>query len=160
MVLKIVRQGPHLVARDTDTGRIATRTNRQGEVEQIRATVPVRASRQTWRKGLARITNNGTMLDEILLGLALGAAYEPVLPDGRKGEPVVPSPEVRRAAAVDLMHMLRGKPVAQTEVMKAEKEAEDLEQYRALSDADLERVIQGEYKLLSNDPDSEDSDSE
>ena len=156
MVLKIVRQGQYLVTRGED-GRVV----RRDDAKMLKALVPSNTrNRETWRKALDRITDGGRVLDEVLLNLAMGTPYEPVLPDGRKGEPVVPTPEVRRAAAVDLMHMLRGKPVAQTEVVKSEKEAEDLEQYRAMSDADLEKVIQGQYKLLPHDADATEGNDE
>jgi phosphoribosylcarboxyaminoimidazole (NCAIR) mutase len=90
---------------------------------------------------MRRLTNDGKDVMEVLYNLAMGSAVISQLPDGRVSEPIIPSPEVRRAAAVDLLHMLHGKPVAQTEVVKAEQEAEDVAQYAALSDDELERLL-------------------
>lgn len=146
MVLKIVQQGRTLVVRD-EKGDPVKKSD--GTIAKTLLPLP-KSSKETWRKALARLTDDGRILDRILLDLAMGNAYEPVLPDGRRGEPVVPSPEVRRAAATDLQHMLRGKPVAQTEVLKAEKESEDLMQYSAFSDEQLKAIIEGEYKTLPN----------
>lgn len=95
------------------------------------------ASADTWRRALARLTNNGQDLQEVLYNLAMGNAYAVKLPDGRESDPIIPSAEVRRASATTLHEWLHGKAVAQTEVLKAEKDSEDVQQYRALSDEQL-----------------------
>jgi hypothetical protein len=77
-------------------------------------------------------------LEDILMELARGRAWIPTLPDGSIAEPVVPSSDVRLRAAIALKEMYDGKAVPQTEIVKAEKEARDLESIRALSDAELE----------------------
>ena len=60
---------------------------------------------------------------------------------------IIPSVETQRAAAKDIAEFLHGKAVAQTEVMKAEKENEDVMQYQALSDADLADMGLKRYQL-------------
>jgi len=80
----------------------------------------------------------GDELDQILMDLARGKAWIPTLPDGSISAPVIPSSDVRLRAATTLKEMLDGKAVAQTELLKAEQEAKDLESIRALSDTELE----------------------
>lgn len=92
--------------------------------------------RGNWRQRLrAKI---GDRLEEILLELAEGRAWVPTLPDGQITDPVVPSSDVRLRAALALKELMDGKAVPQTEIVKAEQEAQDLEAVRALSDAELE----------------------
>jgi len=70
-----------------------------------------------------------------------------------------PTVEVQRQAAKDVIEFLHGKAVAQTEVVNAEKEAEDLAQLTALTDEQLadaarpflERVRKGVPLLASDD---------
>lgn len=98
-----------------------------------------------WRQRLrGRI---GDRLDEILFELAEGRAWVPTLPDGSITDPVVPSSDVRLRAALALKEMLDGKAVPQTEIVKAEQEARDLDAVRALSDAELEaearKILEG-----------------
>lgn len=156
MVLKIVNQGQHLTVRD-ESGKLV-----RGEEGKVLAAKkpPHNANKETWRKSVSRLTDDGRVLHRVLMDLALGNAYEPTLPDGRKAEPVVPSPEVRRASAVDLLHMLHGKPVAQTEVMRSEQEAQDMMQYSAMTDEQLRAIIEGEYKVLPNGTSDADSPEE
>lgn len=90
---------------------------------------------RTWRD---RYRPAGDELRDILMDLARGRAWTPTLPDGRIADPVVPSSDVRLRAAIALAEMIDGKAVPQTEVVKAEQEARDLEAVRALSDSELE----------------------
>lgn len=91
---------------------------------------------KNWRTRLrARI---GDRLEEIMYELAEGRAWIPTLPDGSISSPLVPSGDVRLRAAIALKEMLDGRAVPQTEVIKAEMEAQDMESIRALSDAELE----------------------
>ncbi len=126
------RQGNKLVLRGKDGLPLKDEDGKPRAV-----VVPKDASPATWRAKLRRLTKDGDLLDEILLSLAGGAAYQAQLPDGRVSDPIVPSPEVRRAAAVDLLHMLRGKPVPQTEVTKSEEESEKMKRMSAYSDEAL-----------------------
>lgn len=142
-----VRVLPRFARRKTEMVETETKpVEKQGNVLVVRdakgevvasANVAKAPTKESWRRALAKLTNNGKDLDEILLSLAHGVPYEPTLPDGRKAEPIIPTPEVRRAAAMNLLENLRGKAVAQTEVLAAEKADEDLVQYAALSDAQL-----------------------
>lgn len=96
-------------------------------------------SRDTWRSTLRKLTNNGEELFVVLYNLAQGAPYKASF-EGKESEPIIPSPEVRRAAATDLLHMLHGKPVAQTEVVKSEVEAQEMQRYQAMSREELLRI--------------------
>lgn len=128
-----------LTIRDQATGR-PLRTSRAispGRLDQ-------KERQKTWRAQLREMTDNGRPLFQLLYNLAEGLPIVHTLPDGRTSEPVVPSPEVMRGSAVDLLHMLHGKPVAQTEVTKAEEDAGRLMQVQAMSDEDLLKVINGE----------------
>lgn len=131
-----------LVKRDVKTGLPVVRSDGKPDIQhaEVPTTLSPRGVSSTWRSMLRKLTKNGAALDEVLYNLAMGNAYESSLPDGRKSEPIVPSPEVRRAAAIDLLHMLRGKPVSQTEVVASERAAEDLAAYAAYSDEDIARA--------------------
>lgn len=97
--------------------------------------------RKSWRSLLRELTNNGVEQFTILRELSLGTPLVATLPNGKESDPVVPSAEVRRAAARDLLEFLHGKPVAQTEVAHAEAENRLLEQVQALTDAELEARV-------------------
>ena len=132
---KLAIQGGVLVARDEKGSIVATQTI------ETRGMSPAR-KKETWRTAMRRMTNDGLDQMRVLHDLSHGVAYKVTLPDGRESEPIIPTPEVRRAAAIDLLHMMHGKPVAQTEVVRAEQEAEDAVQYAALSDEQLEAAME------------------
>lgn len=131
----VERQGSRLVKRHL------------GKIEA--ATSPLTlANPKNWRKQAHEITNGGVDLLKKLYDIAMGVPFSAKLENGNYTEPEVPSLDTQRAAAKDLFEFINGKAVAQTEVLRAEKEAEDVEQYRALSDEQLnqflERVREGE----------------
>lgn len=138
---KYTRQGGHVVARNTD-GSI-TRNPETGA--QVRAVLPPRAGKETVRRALHRLTNGGEDLVLRMLNLSAGVPIEvPPTSDGRKTDPIVPTAEVMLQATKDLLDRGWGKAVAQTEVLKAELEAEDAMQYAAMSnEALLEAVERG-----------------
>jgi len=138
---KLAIQGGVAVIREGSKVVDATPIKSHADLAERKARTPEGVKRETWRGVMRRLTNDGKDVMEVLYNLAMGSAVISQLPDGRVSEPIIPSPEVRRAAAVDLLHMLHGKPVAQTEVVKAEQEAEDVAQYAALSDDELERLL-------------------
>jgi len=147
----LIRQGRHLVERD-ENGRIA----RNDDGSQRRALMPLpREQREgsaemTWRRNLKRLTNNGGDIHERLLRIARGemlipaTAKDPVTGETFRGEPQQPTVETQRAALKDLHEMLHGKAVAETEVSKAEEEAEKQQQLEAMSDEELRRIVDGE----------------
>lgn len=154
MSLKFLfKQGRHLVTRAED-GSIV----RNVDGTQQRALAPTRTEelaaaprerKQTWRRNLARLTNNGADAHETLVRLMRGEVHMPVGRDPHtgatlRGEPVTPSAEVMRAAAVNIHEMLHGKSVAETEVRAAEEEAEKRQQLEAMSEEELMRVVEGE----------------
>lgn len=107
---------------------------------------------ETWRRALSKLTNGGKDMQLVLLDLMNGNAYTPRVfdRDGKelpnvRCEPIIPSAEVRRAAAMNLHEMLHGKAVAETEVISSEREAEKVKQLESMSDAQLEAFIEGEY---------------
>jgi hypothetical protein len=112
---------------------------------------------ETWRRALAKLTNGGKDMQLVLIDLMHGNAYTPKVFDkdgkeriGVSCEPIIPSAEVRRAAAMNLHEMLHGKAVAETEVVASEREAEKKLQLESMSDAQLQLYIDGEYTLLTS----------
>jgi hypothetical protein len=67
--------------------------------------------KKTIRQLISRVTNGGEELVTVLYDLALGKPVAYNLPDGRLSEPMIPTFEVRRAAAKDLLEMFAGKAV-------------------------------------------------
>jgi hypothetical protein len=122
-------QGPHAVVRD-DRGRIVT----TAPLDVYKA-----PSKGTWRKLLKELTNNGEDLFKVLYDISQGTPYV-VRHEGMVSEPIIPSPEARISATTTLLHMLHGKPVAQTEVVKSEVEAEEMQRYQAMSREELLRI--------------------
>lgn len=111
---------------------------------------------ETWRRALYRLTNGGQDMQLALIDLMHGNAYTPKVFDkhgrekeGVSCEPIIPSAEVRRAAAMNLHEMLHGKAVAETEVIASEREAEKKMQLESMSDAQLQQYIDGEFRLLN-----------
>lgn len=94
--------------------------------------------RQTWRAVLRAMTNDGADLLARLYDIAMGKPFVVKLADGRELEPTVPTLETQRMAAMDLVTMLHGRAVPQTEVVKAEESA--LEAIRSMSDEDLAKA--------------------
>ncbi len=139
---KLAVQGGVAVVREDGKVVASTHIKAHEEVAMRKKRTAESIKRETWRSVMRRLTNDGKDVMEVLYNLAMGTAVVAQLPDGRVSEPVIPSPEVRRAAAVDLLHMLHGKPVAQTEVARAAQEAEDVAQYAALSDEELKRILE------------------
>lgn len=146
----IKRQGNSVVLR--------TATPAQPSKAMVKAHAVVQraeARPETWRKALGKLTNNGGDVHLVLINLMHGNAYRPQVvdaagnPTGQVGELIVPTPEVRRAAAMNLHEMLHGKSVAETEVRAAEAEASKKLQLESMSDAELEKYIDGEYTDLS-----------
>lgn len=92
---------------------------------------------QHWRILLrqADITGIDTLLE--LRNIAMGVPFRAELPDGSHTEWQVADASVRRQALKDLVEFQFGKAVAATEMVRAEKESEDLEAYRAMSDQEL-----------------------
>lgn len=131
--LKFTQQGPHVVARNED-GSIARKENG----EQVRAYCPPNTqNKETIRKAITRLTNGGEHLIVKMLNLSAGNPIKVPSIDGQEHEPIIPTAEVQLAATRDLLDRAFGKAVAQTEVLKAEVEAEDMAQYAAMSDEQL-----------------------
>lgn len=123
------KEGKHAVLRDS-AGNVVTRVRSKG------------SEREDWRSILRRMTNNGQDQFTRIIEIAGGQPFVASLPDGRTSEPIVPPIMAQLQAAQFLLEMQHGKAVAQTEMRKAEAETRLVEQFRALSDAELKaRVI-------------------
>jgi hypothetical protein len=149
----ITAQGPVLVKRDENNRVVG------------RATMPamMRPNLTHWRKLARDCTDNGMDMLRVLINIANGHPQKTKLPDGTESDWVVPSIETQRTAAKDVFEFMHGKAVAATEMMKVEQDAEDLAQYTALSDADIEAAaapflerIRKERGLLNVSSDTKD----
>lgn len=111
--------------------------------------------KQTVRQLISRLTNGGEELVITLYDIAQGKAHVCTLPDGRVSEPMIPTFEVRRAAAKDLLELFGGKAVPQTEIMKAEEQSEKQAQLDAMTPEELWAIIEAdrERKQLSDESD-------
>ena len=127
--MPIEHRGSFVVLRDA-SGRDVEKVLDRGE-----------STRETWRQMLRKMTDNGIEQFTILREISRGTPFVARLPDGRETEPQVPTLETQRQAAKDLIEFMHGKAVAQTEVMKAEEEAQAMEQIRALSDEELKQRV-------------------
>lgn len=87
--------------------------------------------------------DGGLELYEIMLELARGTAYAPKMPDGREGPIIVPTPDVRFRAAMELAHTLNGRPVSQAEMANAEVDSKEVSAIRALDDTTLRQKALG-----------------
>lgn len=103
----------------------------------------------------ARVGSNGELIWDTLVDLAEGRAWQVELPDGRVSQPMIPSSDVRLRAAQDLRETLFGRAVLQTEAIKAEEEAQNLAQIRALSDDELRLKAQAILAKRAIDPGQE-----
>lgn len=139
---RLAIQGGVAVLRDSEGKVVAsTPVKPHQDLAENRSKRPKVVKQETWRSIMRKLTNNGQAQMQVLHDLSMGVATQVELPDGRVSEPIVPSPEVRRAASVDLIHLMHGKPVAQTEVVRAEREAEDLDAYNSIGTEDLESFL-------------------
>lgn len=120
-------QGGALVKRDVETGEV---------VEQAKP-LPGASLKKNMRAQLRQVTNGG--LDQLatLHAISQGLPWRAELPDGQHTDWIVPTTAERMQAAQLLWEYQHGKAVAQTEVLKAEQEADDLAQYRAYTDEQL-----------------------
>lgn len=145
-------QGEALVKRD-ESGKVTAfaRPPKTPDIPKI----------TNWRRQARDVTDNGLDMLRVLINIANGEPCKTKLPDGSETDYIVPTLELRRQAAKDVWEFIHGKAVAQTEVLHAEKEAEDTAQYAAFSDAQLmeaakpflERVEKEKAKLTEGESD-------
>jgi hypothetical protein len=124
---KVAVQGGVLVERDEkdNVTRVATPPE------------PRMPALKNWRRQVRQMTDNGLDAFKVLINIMNGQPQKVTLPDGKESDWIIPTLETQRAAAKDVIEFINGKAVAQTEVLAAEKESEEVDQYRAMSDADL-----------------------
>lgn len=122
---KVTEQGGTLVVRDEDNK----------VVSKARPLGPAAKQVESWRSQMRRINNGGM---DTLLRIANIANGNPVRSynpdDGTHTDWMVPTISEQLNAAQFLAEFQLGKAVAQTEVMKAEEQANDQAQYAAMSD--------------------------
>lgn len=147
MVLKFVQQGEQTVVRDAATGRVV----RDGKAIRKALSPAKGESLGTWRKYLLSLTDGGRDLLLRHLNIANGVPHIPRLPDGREAEPQIPSMEVQRQASLSLMRFAFGTEVSQNEVLASEIQAEQMQSFQAMSDADLRKIVDGEFTELPAD---------
>lgn len=128
-MLKVIRQGNILVSRDENDKPVA------------KAVVSPKIKKKHLAAILKELTSDNIDTALAMRDLALGIPYIPVLPDGRRGEPVIPSPEVRRAAIVNIWEYSEGKAVAITEMTAAAVDQDLRAKYDSMSADDLEAAI-------------------
>ena len=126
---RVTVQGEMLVKRDAE-GRVVER-----------ATTNIRGrTKAAFRSVLRQITNDGLEQLATLRNIAAGEPWQVKLPDGSVSDWFVPTTSERMEASRMLVEYLHGKAVSQTEVLQAEQVADDVEQYRALSDEELAKA--------------------
>ena len=91
----------------------------------------------SWRSQMRQITNGGIDTLVRLANIANGVPQRTTLEDGTHSEWIIPSISEQRQALQFLAEFQLGKSVAQTEVVKAETEADEHAQMSAMSDAAL-----------------------
>ncbi len=130
---KMAKEGPYAVIRDED-GRV------------VHKHLDKKGPRKNWKHWARLVTNNGMNQFEKMVAISEGRAFqtEITLPTGEKvlSEPMIPPLAIQHQAALDVFELLHGKAVAATEVVKAEEEAKELERVRAMSDAELYRLLE------------------
>lgn len=131
MFRKVTAQAGALVERD-ETGKIVKKT-----VAPLTSVDKPKGKQANFRSHLRQLTNGGLDTLARLVNIANGVPQRAVLDDGSYTEWVVPTVSEQRQALEFLAEFQFGKAVAQTEVVKAETEAEDHAQYAAMSDAAL-----------------------
>lgn len=119
--------------------RLVTR-NAEGRIEKATSPVVI-PSAKNWRKFARELSNGGVDGIRRLYEISQGQPFRVQLPDGRYSDWEVPTLETQRAAAKDFHELVHGKAVAQTEVLKAAKESEEVEKYQALSDDALKEFL-------------------
>lgn len=120
-------QGGTLVKRDADTGDVVSKA----------APVPGAALKHNARAMLRKVTDGGMDQLATLHAISQGLPWRAELPDGQHTDWIVPTTAERLQASQTLWEYLHGKAVAQTEVLKAVQESEDVAQYQAMSDEQL-----------------------
>lgn len=91
----------------------------------------------TLREYARKVTDNCFAQIDILHAISTMQPFIIELPDGRQSPPIIPTVENARQASKDLIELVHGKAPNQLDVLKAEEEAQLIEQIRALSDKEL-----------------------
>lgn len=137
---KLTREGRYAVLRDSK-GNIVTKV------------LSKKNEREDWRAILRRLTNNGQDQFENMVDISNGKPLQVKLEDGRESEPIIPGVMARIAANQFLLEMMHGKAVAQTEMRKAEAETKLVEQFRSLSNKELDAIVFGTTPAIEALPD-------
>lgn len=122
-------QGGALVKRDAE-----------GEVVERAAPVEGAPVKVNVRAQMRQMTKGGLDQAVTLYNISQGLPWRAELPDGTHTDWIVPTTAERMQAAQWLYEIQNGRAVPQTEVHKAEQAHVELDQLRAMSDADLAKV--------------------
>lgn len=89
-----------------------------------------------------------------LRDLSAGKPFIPILPDGREGEPQVPSATIRMKASIEILDRLYGKAPTAAEKMEEAKtvEANTVHQLEDLTDAELVDHVRSALHVLEQPP--------
>lgn len=124
--------------------------NAAGRLIETHTLPPHKTRKESLRQVVRAMTNDGVELVLTLLEISRGTAYTVKLSDGRESEPIIPTVETRLAATNSLLDRVWGKPVAQTEVVKAEAESIMQDQLAAMSNEDLLEAARPLIEAYSN----------
>lgn len=101
-------------------------------------TLGVSRPRDIWRHALRQAVGpDGGLIWSTLLSIMQGQAWVPKLADGREGPPQIPSTKDRIEAAQYVANALFGRPVDQSQIVEAEKAAQENAALSAMTDHDL-----------------------
>ena len=104
--------------------------------------LPGAPAKMSHRAQLRALTEGGLEQAATLRNIANGMPWRAELPDGSHTDWIVPTTAERLQASIALYEFVRGKAVAATEMLKVEKEGEDLDQLAALSDEQLDKYLE------------------
>ncbi len=123
-------------------GEVLVERDAKGTVTKRAAPVPNVPAKVSHRAQLRKLTEGGLEQAATLRNIANGMPWRAELPDGSYTDWIVPTTAERLQAASTLYEHLRGKAVAATEMIKVEKESEDLDQLSAFTDEQIDRFLE------------------
>ena len=143
---------------DTQGGRVVVRDENSHVVPRAKSPLL-----KNWRKQLREATEleGGNILLAAAVNIALGNPVKRINPEDGTFTWDIPAGSDQRQMLQFLLEMDKGKAVAQTEVVKAEQEANDHAQLNALSDEALrdaarpflERMVRKQIEGGADEPD-------
>lgn len=144
MTKKYTKQGGKLVARDPETSLPIVENN-----EVVAAKIPWNNNQETWRQFLSKMTNGSKDLLVQQLNIANGQPVTITKPDGSTTQE---SPDLEMIIQVrkDLLDRMNGKPVPESELLKAEGQAKAYDIYETLNEEQLKNLVEGRAIISAN----------